>query len=303
MSYVDKIKGIYLLLLRLNKNKMIKYALLLLTIFTTFSCKDVKNANQSDVKQLRIVSLSGAITETLVELGQKDNIVGIDITSTYPKEINDRLTQLDHVSKINIESIIALKPSLVYITKKDLTDNLAQQLNKANIKLKVIDQEFSVKGTKQMITDIAKSLNIMDYDDLLQKIDNDLLKVESIENKPRVLFIYARGSSNMFVAGDNTPMQKVIELASGQNAVTGFDQFKPLSPEALISSNPDYILMFDSGLQSLGGVQGVLKIDGIAQTNAGKYKRVISLDGLLLSGFTPRLGQGVRELNKKLLEK
>lgn len=102
------------------------------------------------------------------------------------------------------------------------------------------------------------------------------------------------------VAGQKTPLDAVINLAGGVNAAQGFDDFKPLTPEALLEANPDVILMFDSGLQSIGGVEGILKIEGIAQTNAGKNKKVIAMDGQYLSGFSPRLGDAVLELNQKL---
>jgi iron complex transport system substrate-binding protein len=38
------------------------------------------------------------------------------------------------------------------------------------------------------------------------------------------------------------------------------------------------------------------------KTNAGKNKKIISMDGGLLSSFGPRLGQAVEELNGKLME-
>ena len=34
-----------------------------------------------------------------------------------------------------------------------------------------------------------------------------------------------------------------------------FEDYKPLTPEALIKGNPDVILMFNSGIGSLGGPQ------------------------------------------------
>ncbi|HTN17434.1 MAG TPA: ABC transporter substrate-binding protein, partial [Chitinophagaceae bacterium] len=92
----------------------------------------------------------------------------------------------------------------------------------------------------------------------------------------------------------------MIKLAGGENAVSGFEDFKPLTPEALLNANPDVILMFTSGLESLGGMDGLLKVPGIAMTNAGKKKQVIEMDGQYLTGFGPRLGKAIAELSKKL---
>ncbi len=288
---------------------MKRTAILVLLALSVIACKNSKEEKavettntEATTSNERIVSLNGAITETLVDLGQRNNIVGIDVTSTYPTDLNTTATQLEHVNKINIEALLALKPTIVYLAKKDLNDNLKKQLEEANIKVVVIDQVYSVEGTKTLIKDIATSLNLTDYEALVAKIDQDQAQLKTLENKPKVLFIYARGAANLFVAGNNTPMQNIIELAGGQNAVAGFDDFKPLTPEALLNSNPDYILMFDTGLQSMGGVDGVLKIEGLDRTNAGKNKKIIAMDGLLLTGFTPRIGQAVTQLNQQLSE-
>ena len=96
----------------------------------------------------------------------------------------------------------------------------------------------------------------------------------------------------------NTPL--IIGIAGGQNAITEFEDFKPLTPEAVVKSNPDYILMFDKGLESIGGVDGVLKLEGVASTNAGKNKKIIAMDGQLVSGFGPRVGQAAAQLNQLL---
>jgi iron complex transport system substrate-binding protein len=114
------------------------------------------------------------------------------------------------------------------------------------------------------------------------------------------LFIYARGAGTMLVSGTGTSLDAIIRLAGAQNAVSGFSDFKPLSAESLVAADPDVILMFSSGLQSMGGIEGLLKVPGIVQTTAGKNKKIITMDGELLSGFGLRLPQAVRELHDKI---
>jgi ABC-type hemin transport system substrate-binding protein len=55
------------------------------------------------------------------------------------------------------------------------------------------------------------------------------------------------------VAGKNTPMEKLITLAGGENAINEFDDFKPLTPEAVVKANPDILFLFKSGLWGAGG--------------------------------------------------
>lgn len=252
----------------------------------------------TEIKTDRIVSLNGAVTETLASLDVAGNIVGRDVTSSYPADL--KATDLGHVRSITAESILALQPSVVFGTTKDVNPNLNEQLKKANIPLVLIDQEYSIDGSKKLITEVATKLKKDNYQPLLDNISNKMATVKAFDKKPKVLFIYARGAGNLMVAGSGTPLHSMIELAGAENAAAALTDFKPLTPEALLTTNPDVILMFDKGLQSLGGVDGLLKIEGIATTNAGKNKKVVTMDGQYLSGFGPRVGDAVVELHNKL---
>ena len=277
-------------------------ALALTVVFASCNKKQETNesATQPEVKKERIVSLNGAISETLAALDNSEDIIGVDVTSTFPEELKTKATDLGHVRSITAESILALQPTLIFGTSKDVNPTLNEQLNKANIKLILIDQKYTVDGTKQLVTDVAKAINKENYQPILDNISNQIATVKPFEKKPKVLFIYARGAGNLMVAGKETPLHSMIELAGAENAAASLTDFKPLTPEALLTTNPDVILMFDSGLQSLGGVDGLLKIEGLSATNAGKNKKVITMEGQLLSGFGPRLGEAVVELHNKL---
>ena len=207
---------------------------------------------------------------------------------------------MGHTRSLSIEALLALKPTKVYATDKDLNPEQIAQLKNAGIQTEIIKQDYSVEGTKELVKTVATSLNKQDFDAINTKIDTDLKAVKALATKPKVLFIYARGAGNLMVAGTNTPMEKIIGIAGGQNAITEFEDFKPLTPEAVVKSNPDYILMFDKGLESIGGVDGVLKLEGVASTNAGKNKKIIAMDGQLVSGFGPRVGQAAAQLNQLL---
>jgi iron complex transport system substrate-binding protein len=92
----------------------------------------------------------------------------------------------------------------------------------------------------------------------------------------------------------------MIELAGAENAVTGFEGYKPMSAEAVVNARPDVLLMLTRGLESVGGVDGLLEQPGIRLTPAGKNRRIVALDDLLLLGFGPRLGTAVKRLTKTL---
>jgi iron complex transport system substrate-binding protein len=276
------------ILIRLNFRLLALAALLLTTL-----------AAQA-APALRIVSLSGTVSEIVCVLGRQSQLVGVDITSTYPAAL-EKLPKVGHSRNISAEGVLALRPTLVIGTTESLKPEVAAQLKSAGVAVQLFKQDYSVAGTKQLMKDVATAFDATgQVPAVVQKLDKELAQVKKPAKAPKVLFIYARGTGTMMVAGTGTQAAKIIQLAGGQNAITDFTDFKPLTAEALVAANPDVLLLFDSGLASLGGMAGLQKIPGIAQTTAGKTGRVVEMDGQLLTGFGPRLGQATAELAQKL---
>ena len=263
----------------------------------TFAAKPPKD------EPVRIVSLDGTISEILCDLGLQSHLIGVDVTSTYPESLQ-KLPKVGHNRNISAEGVISLKPTLVLTSQNAGTNpEVIEQIKSAGIKVITFQQEYSIAGTKKLIQDVANTCQVTSRaKPLLKKLDADLAQVKKAMNNPKVLFIYARGTGTM-VSGKGTQVDKMIELAGATNAAADFENYKPLTAEALVTANPDVILLFDTGLESLGGTEGLAKVQGIAQTNAGKNGRIITMDGHLLSGFSPRLGKALQELTQKIAQK
>lgn len=272
---------------------------LFITAIFFLSCTNNKQPKSDTQDVSRIVSLNGSITEVLCAFGMEKNLVGVDVTSNYPESVNT-IEKVGYVRSLAAEKVLALNPTLVLAFSEGMKPELKDQLSSAHVHSIIIKQEYTINGAKAFIKTLGENFNQQPKaDELGNKIDEDLKKVETLPSKPKVLFIYARGAGTLMAGGDHTAPKGMIELAGGENAVSGFDDFKPLTPEALVNANPDIILLFDSGLQSLGGMDGLLAIPGVSQTNAGKNKQVIEMDGQYLAGFGPRVGEAVVFLNQK----
>lgn len=259
----------------------------------------------ADVAPQRIITLSGALTEVADALGFGAQIVATDVTSEYPAYVK-QLPKVSRNRSLSIEGIMAYRPDVVLAPEGDILKSVQSQLSAAGVKLVNIRQEYSAKGAVQFIRAVANALQVPDKGETLAaKTEKEITSAaedikRSSAKQPKVLFIYARGAGAMSVAGKGSNMDAMIQLAGGRNVVQEFSDFKPYSTEALIKANPDVILMFDFGVSSLGGKNALLKMPGMAATNAGKHQQVIVMDGPLLVNFSVRLAIAIRELHTQL---
>jgi iron complex transport system substrate-binding protein len=100
------------------------------------------------------------------------------------------------------------------------------------------------------------------------------------------------------IRGAGSRSNIIIRLARGIDAgaeagITGFQQ---LTPEGLVATRPDVLVVPAAGLESVGGIEGLLRIPGVAQTPAGRARRVVAFDDQLLLGLGPRTGSAIRKL-------
>lgn len=272
-----------------------KYGFLLIILISNVSAALSQNT--------RIITAGSAMTETVCALGDCDKIVATDRTSLYPPQVTS-LPSIGYRSAISAEGIIALEPTLFIVEQDYVEDAVIKQIQSTGIKVVAIARAYDFEGTRNLVRTIAKELNKKSRgEEIISGIATDLAVVDAlvakVKKSPKVLCIYNRGTQSFDVAGNRT-FSNILPFVKATPAITGIEGYKPLNTEALIASNPDYLLMFESGVKSLGGVDGVLKVPGVDQTTAGKKKQVIVMDGIKLSNFGPRLGEAVRELANAL---
>ncbi|MEZ5024136.1 MAG: ABC transporter substrate-binding protein [Chitinophagales bacterium] len=210
-----------------------------------------------------------------------------------------------HISNVSLEALLSFDPDYIVANNDPAGTGLFQQLKNTSLKLELYEAPTSVDDTKSIINLIGETFDKKsEATALINQLDADINELNDFlqgkAEQPKVLFLYARGSDMLMVGGKDTPADHMIKLAGGTNAANDFNNFKPLSPEAAIEANPDVILVFDSGLRSLNGPEGVLSLPGIAETNAAKNKKVVAMEGHYLLGFGPRVGKAALELAKAI---
>ena len=113
-------------------------------------------------------------------------------------------------------------------------------------------------------------------------------RAASVAHPKRVLFILSLQGGRVLAGGEGTEAEGIIRLAGGINAGTGFQGYKPMTDEAVLTATPDVILMMDrEGALAIADAD-VLAQPALAATPAGQSRRIVRMDGMLMLGFGPR---------------
>ena len=253
----------------------------------------------------RIVSAGGSITEILYALGLKDRIAAVDTTSLYPATAMKEHPNIGYVRALSSEGLLSVKPTLILAEADAGPKDVIDQLQSASVAFVTVPDKTSPDGIAEKIRFIGKAVGKNTESEALATQvleDFDALKVQlaDLKDRPKVLFILSTAGGRMLAGGEGTSADEMIRLAGGKNALTNFKGYKQVNSEAVISAAPDVVLMMTRGdtAHSLG--EAILDDPAIAQTPAGKARRLVTMDGLYLLVFGPRTAHAAAALAAKL---
>ncbi|MDO5603972.1 MAG: ABC transporter substrate-binding protein [Paracoccus sp. (in: a-proteobacteria)] len=254
----------------------------------------------------RIVAIGGSVTEFVYAMGQQDRLVARDSTSSFPPEVM-ALPDVGYMRQLSPEGVLAMKPDLILAEEGAGPPEAVALLKSAGIAFEEIPSGASAEGVQGKARAVAGVLGVAPDAPVMQALADDLKAAADaagrVSDPQRVLFALTLQGGRVLAAGSGTEADAIIRLAGAENAVTGFQGYKPLTDEALIAAAPDVVLMMDRGDGATdAGAQGteILSLPAISQTPAGRNGRLIRMNGLYLLGFGPRTGQAALDLNRAL---
>ena len=258
----------------------------------TISQDDVRSislSTEASFTASRVIVLANGVAEIIQSLNGQSIIVGRDISST-----EDSLSDIPIVSsghQVLPEKVIALKPDLVLIDASTGPKAAIETIRKAGISVVETPECWSLTDLPAKVRAVGRAIGAQGQaEQLIEKI-NQSLKVSTVSNKPRVAFLYLRGTSAVYlIGGKGSGADSLLDSigAVDVGAAQLERPFNTLTAESLAALNPDVILVMSKGLESVGGVEGLLALPGVAQTNAGKNSVIIDVDDSLLLSFGPR---------------
>lgn len=240
----------------------------------------------------RLITSGGMITEIVDTLGESKQLVGMDLSSTYLTHLS-QIPNIGYWKQLNLEGILALKPTLVIAWDDSKPDYIFPQLEKLNIK--VVKLQRTPNDLERLFTNIRLIASALDKQEagetLIANINADVSKtLEQVSQqsvKPNVIFLFSMQGTTQ-VAGKETVADGIIAMAGGNN-VAKHHNYQIYGAEDFINANPDVIIVSKESYDKIG-MEGLSKNPGITYTNAWKNKQIIVIDNELILGMGPRIG-------------
>jgi iron complex transport system substrate-binding protein len=252
----------------------------------------------------RIVSLAAGVGETLAALGLADRVVARDETSDVPAIAAVPVVTKAHAT--SAERVLAERPDLVLVDAATSPPEAIDQIRSAGVQVVEVPEAWSVADIGPRTRAVAAAVGLpAEAADAVTAAATGSTAASPAASAPRVAFLYLRGTSAIYLmGGKGSGADDLIAAAGGIDvgAEAGLDAFVPLTPEAVAAADPDVILVMTKGLESVGGIDGLVGLPGVAQTTAGRERRVIAVDDTLLLSFGPRTGELVTRLSAALAE-
>jgi iron complex transport system substrate-binding protein len=198
---------------------------------------------QANNPPTRIVSLAPNLTEILFALGLGERIVAVSSDSDYPPQAANK-NKVGTFWQPNTESIVASRPDLVITLSFEQQKRVADTLNRLRLNVLTV----KIKKIEELLTAIEK-IGIAtgcknSADQLLRDISNRLNTLQSkfnSTNKPKILWVVQ--TEPLRVAGRDTFINELIELAGGENAIDAtIQQYPQIGTEQLLACLPEVII-------------------------------------------------------------
>ena len=287
-------------------------AALLLTGCATSQISQTLTISENDVSAIsieatssfsveRVVVLANGVAEIMNSLNAKALIVGRDLSSSEKALEDIPLVTSGH--QVIPEKVIALKPDLVIIDASTGPQSAIDQIRSAGIRVEQTPESWNLADISLKVQAVANVIGAPQQGELLNQAIESAIVNSKLSSKPRIAFLYLRGTSSIYlIGGEGSGADSLISAIGGIDvgAAALPRPFNTLTAESLATLNPDVIIVMTKGLESVGGISGLLKLPGVAQTEAGKKQAVIDVDDSLLLSFGPRTPSLVQVLAERV---
>ena len=219
----------------------------ILFIIVLFSSPSLLWANNTKVSTAnRIISTSPSITETLFELGLKDQVIAVTDFCEYPEEAC-QLPSIGGMLNPNMEKIVSLIPDLIIHQPGD------QRLRNNAKSVGIRTLELRMGNLEEIFGSIKKLGIALNCEEQANKLTLHLTKgiafyQERLKGLPQKEVLLLLGDSSdpardLYAAGPGTFLNELLNLSGGKNIIRDSpSRYPKLSKEYIIEKSPEIII-------------------------------------------------------------
>ncbi len=209
-----------------------------------------------------------------------------------------------------VEGVLSLDASLFIgnSLRRHAQSGLAEKLRAAGLDAVVIDD---LQPVPEKVRKIGATLGLSPQAEVLAtQVEDQIARAravgESHPRKPRVIHVSASGAGGRpTVGGADNAASALIRLAGGINIgdEAGVANYSELSPEGVVASAPEVILVSENDLELFGGEAGLWKsYPTLRLTPAGQANRVWVMPDIQLKSTSIASGTGALALAEALAD-
>ncbi|MCJ7729531.1 MAG: helical backbone metal receptor, partial [Sedimentisphaerales bacterium] len=245
----------------------------------------------------RIVSLSPNLTEILFALGLGDRVAAVSSNCDWPAEAKTK-PKVGTFWQPNTEAIIAAKPDLVVCESFDQQMTVAKTLKRTGLNILTLRVE-SIGELLSASEKIGQATGCSPAaEQLAAGIRNRLDHIRAMSSSARKLkVLWVVQTEPVRVAGANTFVNEIVELAGGQNAIAPtINQYPSVGTEEIISCGAEVVIQSAMGTENIHKQQIAAEQfwSRFANLPAVKNKRIYVIDADTVLRLGPRLPQGLQ---------
>jgi iron complex transport system substrate-binding protein len=253
----------------------------------------------------RIVSLAPNLTEILFALELDEKIVGVSNNSDYPAAAANK-KKVGSFWQPNIETIIAAKPDLVVTlqTRTEQQKSVSDSLRRLGFKVLTLKIE-KIEELFTAIREVGKAADCRQLsDEVVKNISSKLNIVQSkVSSLDKVRVLWVVQVEPLRVAGRNTFINELIELAGGENAIgPTISQYPQIGTEELLACGAEVIIQSAMGKSNISEQQKAAERFWSRRPTlpAVKNNRIYVIEADTALRLGPRLPEGTETIAKCL---
>ncbi|KJF81721.1 hemin ABC transporter substrate-binding protein [Photobacterium angustum] len=281
----------------MNKPSLLKTSLLTLVLgLSSYAQADTDSAAEKN----KIISAGASVTQIINALGAKDQLVAVDLTSKG--FVDKSIPKVGYHRQLSAENLMSLSPTHLIGSDEMGPQSTLNLLEQSGVEVDTVNSGETVKDLLIRIDQIAKLTDHQDRaEKLKQKLNVQLNKINTatanIKTPKKVLFLMIHDGRPITIAGSNTTADSIITLAGAKNpAAASISNYKPISGEAIVTMQPDIILLSTRTASKIKNMQDLIaKMPLIAATPAATNNALLTIKGTALIG-----GLGLESVNEAL---